>query len=391
MLMQRPRPAHRHHRPRRPRVLRKIAAVVLALFLATASLSYVQALTYPGNASWQVRTVEWVRDHGGSGTVNVVENWWYAHNAPTGTAPAPGSVPLQSAGADSASGDGPAPAPLPLLPGAAPLPGEGQWVPSPQRVRGAPVLYTGYFRPDPSYPSQVVGAAWVNQTVASTHLIAGTREPTSGGPGQAQVTPAMRPTLVAAFNSGWKMKDINGGFYVDGHTVLPLRDGAASLVIDKAGRVTVGQWGRDVTMTPQVSAVRQNLALVIDGGQAVPGLSDNAAGDWGSPRNQFQYTWRSGVGTDQAGNLVYVAGDKLTLAGLAHAMVQAGVQRGMELDIHPGMVTFNTFHRSPGGYLGLAAAKLLPGMPQPATRYLNPDQRDFFAVTAGPASPSPRG
>ena len=145
--------------------------------------------------------------------------------------------------------------------------------------------------------------------------------------------------------------------------------------------MTVGQWGRDVSMSPQVASVRQNLSLVVDQGRAVSGLADNSSGAWGSAKNQFQYTWRSGVGTDRSGNLVYVAGDKLTLAGLAQAMVEAGVQRGMELDIHPGMVTFNTFHPAPGGPFGLAAAKLLPAMPQPATRYLQPDQRDFFAVT----------
>ncbi|MGH3631842.1 MAG: hypothetical protein ACRDRL_30935, partial [Sciscionella sp.] len=206
-----------------------------------------------------------------------------------------------------------------------------------------------------------------------------------------RVPVALRPALVAAFNSGWKMKDINGGYYADGHPVVPLRNGAASMVIDTSGTVTVGQWGRDVVMGPQVAAVRQNLALIVDGGAPVPGLTDNSSGAWGNAKNQFQYTWRSGAGTDRAGNLIYVGGDKLTLAGLAQAMVEAGIRRGMELDIHPGMVTFNTFHPAPGGPFGLAAAKLLPDMPQPATRYLNPDQRDFFAVTVRGAAPAGAG
>jgi hypothetical protein len=87
------------------------------------------------------------------------------------------------------------------------------------------------------------------------------------------------------------------------------------------------------------------------------------------------------VGTDRAGNLIYVGGDQLTLAGLAQAMVSAGVQRGMELDIHTGMVTFNTYQQASGGSAGITGAKLLPDMSQPATRYLVADQRDFFAVT----------
>jgi hypothetical protein len=134
-------------------------------------------------------------------------------------------------------------------------------------------------------------------------------------------------------------------------------------------------------MGPQVVAVRQNLDLIIDEGRPASGLADNADGAWGSPKNQFQYTWRSGLGTDRNGNLVYVAGDQLSLAELADAMVAAGVRRGMELDIHPKTVTFTTFAPAAGQPFGLAATKLLPAMVQPATRYLVPDHRDFVAVT----------
>ena len=79
-----------------------------------------------------------------------------------------------------------------------------------------------------------------------------------------------------------------------------------------------------------------------------------------------------------------MAGDQLSLAELADAMVAAGVQRGMELDIHPKTVTFTTFHPAAGQPFGLAATKLLPAMVQPATRYLDPDHRDFLAVTVRP-------
>lgn len=400
MLLQEPspvRPPHRHRAGRRWRLVWRVTAVVAAVLVGTVGLSYGNALTAPGYATWQVRTVDWVREHGGGGLVTQAENWWYAHNTPTGTAPAAGSLPTAGAVAPAVAPISTAvrPPTLPLLPGTSPLAGEARWVPGPQQVGGSPILYTGYFRPDPRFPSQIVGAAWMDRSLTSTHLLAGTREPGgTTGPGNAQVPTVLRPTLVAAFNSGWKMKDITGGYYADGRTVVPLKDGAASVVIDTSGAVTVGQWGRDVAMSPQVAAVRQNLALIIDGGAPAAGLTDNSGGAWGSTKNQFQYTWRSGIGTDHAGNLIYVGGDKLTLAGLARAMVEAGVQRGMELDIHPGMVTFNTFHPAHGGPFGLAAAKLLPDMPQPATRYLNPDQRDFFAVTLRspvPAAPAKAG
>jgi hypothetical protein len=214
------------------------------------------------------------------------------------------------------------------------------------------------------------------------HLVAGTREPVPGArlPDGAEVPSADRVGLVAVFNGGFKTKDARGGWYADGKTLVPLVDGAASLVITRDGRTRIGAWGTDVTMTPAVVAVRQNLQLVVRGGHPVPGLSANAGNRWGSSRNQFEFTWRSGVGTDAHGDLIYVAGQGLTLATLARAMADAGIRTGMELDIHPAMVTFNFFSPATAGGRP-AAHKLLTGMKRPATRYLTPDQRDFFYVT----------
>jgi hypothetical protein len=359
----------------------RLVALAAALLIGTATLSYVRALTFPGDASWLARTVEWARDHGGSGLVNTVENWWYARNAPAGAAPEPASVPAAPATpAGTAAATGSHPPALPLLPGMPQLPGEAQWRPGARGAAG-PALYTGWFRPDPAYPSRPVGVAWFDRSATAAHLFSGTRQPVAGGSAAAAQVPVdLRGSLVAVFNSGWKMADINGGYYAGGRAVVPLRPGAASLVVDAGGDVSVGEWGRDTTMGPQVVAVRQNLDLVVDAGRPVPGLGDNTAGRWGSAKNQFQFTWRSGVGTDAGGNLVYLAGDQLTLSGLADAMAAAGVQRGMELDIHTGNVAFTGFDPAQPD-LAASGTRLLPSMGQRLTRYLVPDQRDFVAVT----------
>ncbi|MDQ4097761.1 MAG: phosphodiester glycosidase family protein, partial [Actinomycetota bacterium] len=138
------------------------------------------------------------------------------------------------------------------------------------------------------------------------------------------------------------------------------------------------QWGRDVAPGPDVVAVRQNLQLIVDGGQPVPGLTTNANGAWGSTKNQLQYTWRSGIGVTANGSLVYVGGANMNLAALAAALTEAGAVRGMQLDIHDNMVDLFTYRHDTGG---LTPRKLLPDMPGPDTRYLVPDQRDFVAVT----------
>lgn len=246
---------------------------------------------------------------------------------------------------------------------------------------GGPLLYSGYLRPDPAYPSVVAGVVWIRAGGSVAHLVAGTREPGGAGwPGNAQVPPSAVPNLLATFNSGFQMRDITGGFYENGRTARPLVAGQASLVIDQNGNATVAEWGRDVSMSPNIAAVRQNLALVVDAGTPVPGLAANAHGRWGNAKNQYQYTWRSGAGIDASGNLIYVAGSGMDLKTLASALVGAGAVRGMQLDIHDGMASFASWKPDPATGAN-TPTKLLPAMSRPADRYLIPDQRDFFYLS----------
>jgi hypothetical protein len=134
-------------------------------------------------------------------------------------------------------------------------------------------------------------------------------------------------------------------------------------------------------MSSHVTAVRQNLALVVEHGQAVRGLNRNVDNRWGSSRNQFQYTWRSGLGLTAHGDVVYVAGDKLNLTTLATAMVDVGVTTGMELDIHSGQQSFTAFTADPSGEH--QPHKLMTTMSDPVDRYVSPDARDFFYFTRG--------
>jgi hypothetical protein len=75
-------------------------------------------------------------------------------------------------------------------------------------------------------------------------------------------------------------------------TTGKLLDGQAFLVVDDSGVINVGRRARDVTMTPHVVAVRQNLALIVDNRRPVDGLTFDRGHRWGSFENQSQYTWR---------------------------------------------------------------------------------------------------
>jgi len=145
---------------------------------------------------------------------------------------------------------------------------------------------------------------------------------------------------LAAFNSGFKLADARGGFYEDGRTAQPLVAGAASMVFFTDGTMTVGQWGRDVTMSPRVAAVRQNLVPLVDHAQVVPGIDANINQVWGSTIGNNKYVWRSGIGVTASGGIIEVVGPGLSADSLATLLQKAGSTQAMELDINPQWTSF---------------------------------------------------
>ena len=73
----------------------RIVTLVVVLLMIVPGISYAQALTAPGYASWSDRSVGWVRDNGGAPLVNAIENWWYTRQAPANAAPMAASLPGQ--------------------------------------------------------------------------------------------------------------------------------------------------------------------------------------------------------------------------------------------------------------------------------------------------------
>lgn len=200
----------------------------------------------------------------------------------------------------------------------------------------------------------------------------------------APISPSAATTLVAAFNGGFLMKDANGGYLSEGHLVAPLRRGAASLVIYKSGLATVGAWGRDVTMTPDVIAVRQNLTLLVDNGHAVSGLNPADQLTWGFSYYKIPNAWRSALGVTADGALVYVAGP-MNIVDLADVLVRAGAMRAMVLDMNPVWPIYATYAPVPPSTSASPAngTDLLPTMQQTPQRFFQPTySRDFIAMSA---------
>ena len=150
------------------------------------------------------------------------------------------------------------------------------------------------------------------------------------------------------------MSAANGGYYTDNRTIIPLRTGAASFVVYKDGSFALGQWGSDVSMTPSVVSVRQNLDLLVDNGQIVPAAYDANSSAWGATLGGGLYVWRSALGITANGALLYVGGPGLDIYNLANIMVHAGAVRAMELDINTDWVNFSSYQPSTPGRAGHA-------------------------------------
>jgi hypothetical protein len=378
-------------RPRIPRRVLWVAGIVVLTFAAVTGVSLTRALTAPGRDPLGVKFVEWFRDHGAGGVVNTVERWWYTNHPPpvgghprhgipriAGPSPAPPGKPAVTL---------PKAAPVPerppdIVPIATPaLPGEGVWQPSGKLVGGLPPLYETFLRPDPVHTSLVTGVVWMNPHLLRTVLYNGLQEP-GGGPWVhgAHIAQADDAALVAAFNGGFRLDASRGGYVTEGKTVRPLVPGRGSFVIRRDGTVDVGLWGRDDTMTPDVVSVRQNLDLVVDGGSPVPGLLANDHSRWGGTLGGKVYVWRSGVGVDRNGSLIYVGGNGLSITTLADVLTRAGAVRAIELDINSEWVSFYTY--SGTTVSDVQGHKLLGSIQRPPDRYLKDGTRDFFALFA---------
>jgi hypothetical protein len=363
-----PRPAAPQHRARRIVVL---TALILLLDLV---VSFWGAMAGPSNTSLGVRAVEWLRDNGAAGVVSDVESVYYSLNAPATGGPQLKRLPRVGTGTRARVA---AYAPGPLAPAITPaLPGEGQWQGTGPFVAGAaPVLVTT-FRPDPNYPQLVAGVAWLDHTRTRLALYPGRYEPPNDGTQQAEVPPQLRSSLLATFNSGFKLEDSGGGFFSQGHVYAPLTDGQATLIGYRDGAVDVRSWTGGGEPGPRIAFARQNLPLIVENGRLNPALSNDAL--WGTTLGNTVRVWRSGIGVDAHGNLIYAAADIQTGDSLAQILQRAGAVRAMQLDINYEWTTFNFYGTHGAG----DPAKLLPDMSRPATRYLSPDDRDFFAVYA---------
>ena len=374
--------AKRRHEPavrrrrRRRRLL--IAAPFLALLLVVVS-SYAVWMLKPTSMSWSERSTEWVRSDVpfGNWIVDKVEHVFYTWHAPKKGGPQLKRLPtvgLKVPPTTQAAGW-----PPPITPVfAQPLPGEGVWKSTGPAVDGGPPVLVTTYRPEVDYPQIVAYVAWFDQARTEIGYYPGRYEPPNAAVrGPMMVPDDQRSRLLAAFNGGFTYVDGNNGSSDNGLVNEPLKDGNATLVGYTDGGVAILDWSGGPNAGPDVAWARQSLAPIVWNGQLNPALNDDPnSPQWGYTLGGLTRVWRTGVGIDARGNLIYVVANDQTVITLAQILQHAGAVDAMEFDINPEWHTLITYtHEN-----GLVPTMVEPQPMQSSNRYLVPDDRDFFAV-----------
>ncbi|TVZ01987.1 hypothetical protein EAS64_31655 [Trebonia kvetii] len=372
------------------RTVRVISAII-ALFLLVTMFSAGQAAFKNNGQGMTANLAEWARDHYLGPVVTFGE--WLSYNPPP-----KGGRPSFSLAVPSGEGVAPTKPPkgktkiktkqfVPDIPGTlkslapSPIAGEGQWRVV-EKVKGNPAILTTFLR-DATYTSQVNGVASIDQRLVKFSLHPGSEDPGSSpwGWNDTFIPAGKRTGLLATFNGGFKLSSAGGGFYLNGSYHGSLVTGAASVVYYKNGTIKIGKWGRDFSMNAKIAGVRQNLKLIIDHGKISPNLNQDIMTNFGATLGGGYYVWRSGLGITKDGRIVYVYGPALNVQDLAELLHRAGAVEGLQMDINPAWMKFDTY-QAKGNPANPTPVTLLPTQQPSAYSYYTASTRDFTAVYA---------
>ena len=359
-----------------------LGIVVLGIFVwLTASFSVY--MLRPSSMNFSEKSAEWVRTLPfGNWAVDEAEHIYYSDHAPKKGGPQLTKLPsvglAKSAGPSSTHHTESAwPAPIaPVF--TTPLPGEGVWRRTGPSVQGKPPVLVTTYRPDPAYPQMVAYVAWFNHSLVDTAYYPGRYEPPKAvDRGPSMVPSDQQHRLLATFNAGFIYSDGDNGSAVNGHTNEPLTDGNATLVGYRSGRIAIVEWHGGPNPGANVAWARQSLTPIVWNGRLNPGLNTNPdSPQWGYTVGNAVRVWRTGVGIDKEGNLIFVVANDQTVISLAQILQHAGAVDAMEFDINADWHTLITYSHEHG----LDPTMVEPQPEQSVDRYLYPDDRDFFAV-----------
>ncbi len=224
----------------------------------------------------------------------------------------------------------------PLVPG---RPKDGIWRRTDRWAGTPPPVLLTSFRFSRADPRDVADVAWIRAGRTQLALYPGVYGPgpTTLPRGPEQVPLTARSRLLATFNSGFYEQDASAGFFTNGLLYYPMIRGLATVIAYRAGRLDIMQWKLGRRLGPGIVMARQNLTLFVDNGRVDQGLASSMR--W----SNAPAVWRTGLGIDRHGDLIYLAAPNLNAQDLARLLAHAGTVRAMELDINviwPILVTY---------------------------------------------------
>jgi len=256
---------------------------------------------------------------------------------------------------------------------------EGVWKNRPLNIfPNQEVMAYTFVRPDKDRPYAYVTLVKIDTGEVHLSTVAGTKQPGGPvgkpGPGKIPQNIISSGNLIAAFDGGFQYRDGQYGMIVGSTIYLPLKMDLGTLVGYKNGNIKIINYTGQL-LENNVEFIRQNCPILIDNGSIT--ISDPKNRKlWGRTMTTDIYTWRSGIGIDKNGNIVYAVGNNLVPETLGLALKSAGAVNAIQLDINPFWVRFNIFNSLGGGKY--STSTLAKNLSNGSKEYLNGYTKDFF-------------
>ncbi|MDY0059505.1 MAG: hypothetical protein RBU45_06820 [Myxococcota bacterium] len=291
------------------------------------------------------------------------------------------------------------PPPLaPLVPG--PQEGEGVWYPftAPwlKTLPGAPPAFYKTALRTPGKPPYLVFLVALDLRQLDLGLVAGLYTPWSStgkqGSGRIPREPALLARTVAAFNGGFQTAHGAFGMQVDGQLVLEPWQKTATVALRDDGTVLFGTWNNSLEVPAHIRSFRQNMPPLLEDGVWNP-MNQRYWGGTVSDLDQVNTT-RSAVGYRGSNQLVYAFSQRISAKAIAEALLHAGCQYGLHLDMNPAHAGFALLDIDPGT---MEKRGTIPGYKAQAPnkaqsfdmdRFVNRNGKDFFYLSLRPTLPT---
>ncbi len=271
-----------------------------------------------------------------------------------------------------------------------PRPGEGQWFPFEtdwlERLPGAPpAFYKTAIRMPGETPTMVVLVA-MDLRQLDLDMVAGLTTPWSStgnrGTGRIPREPERLARTVAAFNGGFQTAHGPFGMMVDRVLVLEPWQKTATLALMDDGTLRMGTWNNSIRVPEDMVSFRQNMPPLLEDGVWNPTHRRH----WGGTISDLDQvnTTRSAVGYRGPHTLVYAWSKHVSAKGIAKALLRAGCEYGMHLDMNPAHAGFGLLDIDPtsmdakGRVSRFQAAKPVKAQSFDLERFVNRNGKDFF-------------